>query len=577
MNTTKEKPKNQNFPEEHYKNRSESESQPGTGSDHELYLSETIEVMHRALNSGMWGMEFDRQGKMISVHWSQEFRHMIGFRDAADFPDTIEAWSSRLHEDDVQWVLKEFTDTINDYTDKKTYDVEYRMQVKSGEWRWFHAIGKLIRRPDGTPQSYIGMFVDITKSKEQEEKLIDALKRAEEANKAKTTFLSHMSHDIRTPINGIMGMTTIALKHIDDKGRVDDCLHKIDDSSHHLLSLVNDILDMSRIDAGKVIITHDPFDLIALTGDCSSIIKGELVGRQVRFISDTSKVLHHRLIGDALHLRQIFINILGNSVKFTRDGDSISIRVQELDGESEASTHRFRFELADTGIGMSEDYLPKLFDSFSQEDDGSRTTYTGTGLGMAITKKLVDLLGGTILVESKLGEGTKMTLEFPIELDLSLPQDTNNDDSALSEVCLDGMKILVAEDNEINMEIATMLLEETGAVVTQAFNGEEALDLFARSAPDQFDVILMDVMMPVMNGMEATRRIRALDRDDARTIPIIAATANAYKEDILKTREAGMNAHVSKPLDVPMLMSLLKGYYTKKSSTDHPSEDAKNG
>ncbi len=524
----------------------------------EQYLTETIQVMHRALNSGMWGMEFDKHGKMTSVHWSQEFRNMIGFHDTTDFPDTLEAWSSRLHKEDFQRVLKEFNDTINDYTDKKTYDVEYRMRVCSGKWRWFHAIGRLIRRPDGTPKSYIGMFVDITKSKEQEMQLIDALKRAEAANEAKTTFLSHMSHDIRTPINGIMGMTSIALKHIDEQEQVLDCLHKIDGSSHHLLSLVNDILDMSRIDAGKIVIAHEHFDLISLVGDCSSIIRGELVGRQIHFEADTAKVMHHRLIGDALHLRQIIINILGNSVKFTHDGDTISIRVQELNSDPEDTTHVFRFELEDTGIGMSEDYLPTLFDPFSQADNGSRTHYSGTGLGMAITKKLVDLMGGTIQVESKLNVGTKMILEFPLELNPNSSMDMDHHESA--EIRLDGMNILVAEDNEINMEIVTMVLEEAGAKITPTFNGQEALKVFSDSKPGEFDAILMDVMMPIMDGMEAARQIRVLNRNDACTIPIIAATANAYKEDIQKTREAGMNAHISKPLDIPVLLTLLKSY-----------------
>ncbi len=531
-----------------------------SSSEYENYLEETINIMHRALNSGMWGMEFDDNGKMSSVHWSQEFRHMIGFHDTSDFPDTLEAWSSRLYKDDVERVLKEFNDTINDYTDTKTYDVEYKMQTASGEWRWFHAMGRLMRRDDGTPKSYIGMFVDITKSKEQEARLVEALKSAEDANKAKSTFLSHMSHDIRTPINGIMGMTTIALNHTDDIDRVTDCLHKIDDSSHHLLSLVNDVLDLSRIDAGKTTISHEPFDLISLVGDCASIIRGELVGRKITFETDTSEVTNHLLIGDALHMRQVFINILGNSVKFTHDGDGIYMRVRELDSTSEEPVHWFHFELEDTGIGMSEDYLPKLFDSFSQEEDGSRTTYVGTGLGMAITKQLIELMHGTIQVESKLNVGTKMTIELPLELDTSSLEEYIDDEASEAEVDLNGMRILVAEDNEINMEIVTMTLEESGAEVTQAYNGKEALDIFSDSEPGYFDVILMDIMMPVMNGLDASRSIRALDRADAETITIIAATANAYTEDIQKTREAGMNAHVSKPIDIPSLLSILKGY-----------------
>ncbi len=587
---------------------------PETSEDRKIdkkvrYLEEAVRVMHKALHSGMWGMEFDRNGKMYSVSWSPEFRQMVGFETEEEFPNVLESWSGRLHKEDYERVLKEFNDTVNDYTDKKTYDVEYRMKVRSGEWRWFHAMGRLIRRKDGTPRSYIGMFVDITESKEQEAKLVDALHRAEAANKAKTSFLSHMSHDIRTPINGIMGMTTIALRHLDDSARVEDCLQKIDHSSQHLLSLVNDVLDLSRIDAGKVSIAHDPFDLISLIGDCSSIIQGQLTGRNINFETDTTRITHHRLIGDALHMRQIFINILGNSVKFTNEGDSIFLRVYELgqagqlpeddsaqsaalngnaivsasdkgdaavsasengaavvsasdkgDAAVSPSAIWYRFELEDTGIGMSEEYLPKLFESFSQENDGIRTHYAGTGLGMAITKQFVEMLHGSIRVESKLGVGTKTTIEFPIDPDPEAPEDTAEESVNAINISLDGMRILVAEDNEINMEIVTMILEEAGAVVTQAFNGQEALDLFRNSEDGQFEAILMDVMMPVMDGLEASRQIRALPRPDAKEIPIIAATANAYTEDIQKAHEAGMNAHVAKPLVIDQLLSVLKKY-----------------
>lgn len=521
------------------------------------YYNAVIHVMHEALQSGMWSMFFDEQGNMTSVRWSDEFRRMLGYTDVSDFPDTLEAWSDKLHEDDRAYVLKEFHDTILDYTDQKSYDVQYRLKVKSGEWRWFHAMGRLLRRPNGVPQTYVGMFVDITETKEKEQQLQDALRHAKEANEAKSTFLSHMSHDIRTPINGIMGMTNIAFRHLDDRAKVKDCLEKIDDASEHLLMLINDVLDMSRIEAGKMQINHAPFDLLAMIKNCSSIITGQLKNRGIRYEEDSSQVVHHRMIGDELHLRQVFLNILGNSVKFTNEGDSIRFITREL--RCEDGIAYMHFELEDTGIGMSEDFLPKLFDSFEQENNNTRTNYTGTGLGMAITKQFVDLLGGTIQVESQLGVGTKFTLELPIEIDLAEEQ-VEKEKTAAAD--LTGMKVLVAEDNEINMEIVSVLLEESGVIVTPAFNGKEAVDAFAESAPGTFDTILMDIMMPVMDGLTAARTIRAMDRPDAKTIPIIAATANAYEEDIRKTQEAGMNAHVSKPLDINALTHLLLEYRT---------------
>ncbi len=529
--------------------------------DQNLYLSAAIRVMHEALHSGMWSMDFNGEGRMTAVHWSDEFRRMLGYRDLSDFPDTLEAWTEKLHPDDLAWVLREFNETISDYSNRKSYDVEYRLRVRDGQWRWFHAMGRLIRRPDGSPRTYVGMFVDITASREKEQQLRDALHAAEEASRAKTTFLSHMSHDIRTPINGIMGMTGIALRHLDDPVRLRDCLGKIDDSSHHLLMLINDVLDMSRIESGRLEVNHAPFDLAALVADCSSIIQGQLVGRKVSYSADCSSVIHRRLIGDELHLRQILINILGNSVKFTSDGDSISFIVRELSCEDGKAL--LRFELADTGIGISEEFLPRLFDSFSQEDGGSRTHYKGTGLGMAITKQLVELLGGSIAVESRLNAGTKFTVDLPMDIDADAAAPHLPEEGPAGAVDLTGMHILVAEDNEINMEIVTVLLGELGASITQAFNGRLAVEAFAASEPGSFDAILMDVMMPEMDGFEATRVIRAMDRPDAAEIPIIAATANAYEEDVEKTRAAGMNAHISKPLDINALARLLQRFHSR--------------
>ena len=375
------------------------------------------------------------------------------------------------------------------------------------------------------------------------EQLQAAAEQAEAASRAKTEFLSHMSHDIRTPINGIMGMTGIALKNIGNEERVLDCLQKIDGSSQHLLSLVNDVLDMSRIESGKTTMNRESFNLRQCLENCASIISGQLVDRDVELIRDFDGITAPGVIGDELHLRQIFINILGNSVKFTPDGGSITFRAREEGDEN--GKRIFAFEMSDTGIGMSKEFLPKLFEAFSQEAGGSRTTYKGTGLGMAITKSFVDLMGGTVEVESELNRGTKFLVKIPMEVDTAVKE---TEDASEDTEALRGKKVLLAEDNELNAEIAQEILEDVGVESVWAADGREAVRLFEESKPGEFDAVLMDLMMPEMNGYEATGAIRALKRADAAAIPIIALSANAYEEDIQKSKAAGMNAHVAKPM-----------------------------
>lgn len=390
--------------------------------------------------------------------------------------------------------------------------------------------------------------------------LATAVEEAQSANKAKSEFLSYMSHDIRTPINGIMGMTDIALKHMDDRTRVLDCLGKIQSSSHHLLNLINDVLTMSRIESGKMELGKVPFDLRICLANCASIIEGQMSTRDLVLIQEFEELPHSAVIGDELHLRQVFINILGNSVKFTPDGGKIFFRVKELPGKEGMAVFRFEFE--DTGIGMKPEFLPHLFDAFSQEDGGTRTTYKGTGLGMSITKKFMDLMGGTIQVESTLNVGTKFILELPMEIDTEVKA---KPEGTAAEIDLNGMRVLLVEDNELNMEIAEVILDEQGVAVTTAENGQLAVDLFQSSPAGFFDAILMDIMMPVMDGITAAKIIRTSNHPDARTIPILAMTANAYDEDAKRTMEAGMNAHLSKPIDVDNLLETLYRFYREKN------------
>ncbi|WP_288175216.1 ATP-binding protein [Sporofaciens musculi] len=397
----------------------------------------------------------------------------------------------------------------------------------------------------------------VQQKEEANQLLLNAAEEAKSASQAKSDFLSHMSHDIRTPINGIMGMTDIAMKNIGNDDKIRDCLNKISGSSQHLLGLINDVLDMSRIESGKTRVKHESFDMRTCIDNCISIIGGQLATRDLEMVRKLSKFQHPCLIGDELHLRQIFINILGNSVKFTPDGGKIFFRAWEKESTDEKAL--YRFELADTGIGMKEEFLPHLFEAFAQEDDGTRTTYKGTGLGMAITKEFVELMGGTIEVESKLNVGT----EFAIEIWFDIDQNARIGESMVDvQIDLVGMKVLLVEDIELNMEIAQCMLEDEGAEVTPAMNGQEAVDAFSMNPSGTFDIIIMDIMMPVMDGITAAKTIRAMEREDAKTIPIIAMTANAYEEDIQKTHDAGMNAHLSKPIDIDLMLKTLAIFYS---------------
>ena len=396
----------------------------------------------------------------------------------------------------------------------------------------------------------------LQKNAEQNRQLEEATRIANQANMAKTEFLSHMSHDIRTPINGIMGMLEIADRNPADFERQADCRNKIRIASNHLLSLINDVLDISMLESGKVEFTDEAFDLRELLENCEVITKERADERNIRLTIQDSELTHPYLIGSPLHVRQIFINIIGNAVKYNKDNGSIVLRAEETGYKDGISTVRICVE--DTGIGMSEEFVRKIFDPFTQEDAGARTKYEGSGLGMAITRNLVEQMHGRIDVDSRQGVGSSFTVIIPFRVtdrdSLVKPEEAAGDISA------DGMKILLVEDNDQNREIAVYMLTSAGAAVTEAADGRKAVDLFAASPDGSFDCILMDIMMPVMDGLTAARTIRGMQRQDAAKIPIIAMTANAYSEDIRKTREAGMNMHLSKPLDTAELLRAVSFY-----------------
>ena len=368
---------------------------------------------------------------------------------------------------------------------------------------------------------------------------------AESANSAKSTFLNNMSHDIRTPMNAIIGFTNIALKQ-DPKPEIRACLDKISNSSEHLLTLINDVLDISRIESGKIQFTPAPVDITEVAETVVNVTHGFLSNRNLAFECKLETPEARYVLADALRIREVLVNILSNAVKFTNDGGAITFDVRYLPGPDERHIVA-RYSVADTGMGISEEFIGHIFDEFSQEENGARTKYKGSGLGMTITKRYVDLMGGTIRVESQKGAGSTFIVELPLEL--------TDESSIVKRECgaghsdLAGVKVLLAEDHDLNAEIATIQLEELGIQVTRAADGREALRAFSQSPSGTFDVILMDIMMPEMNGYETTAAIRGLpNRPDALRIPIIAMTANAFAEDVQASLDAGMNGHLSKPI-----------------------------
>ena len=391
-------------------------------------------------------------------------------------------------------------------------------------------------------------------------KQMEALKEAQDANAAniaKTTFLNHMSHDIRTPMNAIVGFTDIAMKRKPDK-EVEDCLKKIRQSSEYLMTLINDVLDISRIESGKLEYKPVLVDLRDMTDTVLSIARGYMENRDLNFSVSREELKNPYVMADELRIREVLLNIISNAVKFTKDGGTISFAAENAPGNDE--NHIIvRYRISDTGIGMSEEFQTRIFDEFSQENNGARTSYKGTGLGMAIAKQYVDLMGGKIEVSSRQGVGLAFTVEIPLLIAEHVL--TEEKEKLRKDIDLHGLHVLLAEDNDLNAEIAIALLEEKGMIVTRTTDGKSALTQFCNTVPRTFDLILMDIMMPEMNGYETTKAIRNLpDRPDGKEIPIIAMTANAFAEDVQAALKAGMDDHVAKPIDMSILISVITKY-----------------
>lgn len=400
------------------------------------------------------------------------------------------------------------------------------------------------------------------KSKEEEQKqkqlLLEAAEKADAANKAKSTFLFNMSHDIRTPMNAIVGFTDIAL-HQNSVAEIHDSLEKVRESSKHLLSLLNDVLDLSRIESGKAVFFPEPEDITKLTDDVLAIMNGLLYNRDLKFEVYRERPKNPYVLADATRIREVLTNFLSNAVKFTKDGGTVTLYISSHPGEDDKHIVA-RYIVKDNGIGMSEEFQKKLFKPFSQEDDrGARTQYKGTGLGMAIAKEYVEMMGGSIAVESQKGVGTTFTVEIPLEL---TEQGIHQKQEEPVHHDLTGVNVLMAEDNDLNAELATVMLEDAGMAVTRAFDGKDAVELFKNHPQGTYDIILMDIMMPNMDGHQAAKTIRAMgtERPDAATIPIIAVSANAFAEDIKASLDSGMNGHVSKPLNMKEVTDTIAKY-----------------
>ena len=392
------------------------------------------------------------------------------------------------------------------------------------------------------------------KDEKYKAELLIAAKKAEAANEAKTEFLQRMSHDIRTPINGICGVLNVADHYADDMKKQTECRAKVKEASHLLLELVNDVLDMSKLESDEVILEEIPFNLSGIFREVFVVIEQIAAEQNIRIAWEKKEIIHRNLIGSPGYVKRVMMNILSNAVKYNRENGHIYISCVEIPSEHPGMT-TMEFVCRDTGIGMTEEFQKCVFEPFAQEHTGSRTKFAGTGLGMSISKKLVEKMGGTITFESEEGAGTTFVIRVPFKIDLDV--DKSKEQKDLSEKTIKGLHILLAEDNELNMEIAEFMFQNEGAEVTKAWNGLEAVEIFEKSRPGGFDVILMDIMMPVMNGYNATKRIRSMDREDAKEIPIIAMTANAFTEDRIRAKEAGMDEHISKPVDGNLLVKVI--------------------
>ena len=498
------------------------------------------------LHAACWTADFDEQGNPTGFWFSDECRRVLGYETEEGLPGNGGSSDRFIAPDDLARINSEFRIAA---TEGGPYDVNYCVRRKDGKRMWVRAAARFRRDEQGIARSCMGVFVDIDDAVKnqarQQQALEQALERADRANKVKTDFLHRMSHDMRTPLNSILGLLQICERNSDNEVLLCESHEKIRTAARHLLSLIDDTLQASKLGEGKLELVREPVDLARLQTDVADIMQLPAANAGVSMEDHQKKesIAHQYVLGSELYLRQIFLNIYSNCIKYNRRGGKVITHVvsnKQPDGKI-----LVRWEIADTGIGMSQEFLKHAFEPFSREEN-SGNGVGGTGLGMPIVKQLIELMGGSIKVSSKLNVGSTFVISIPFK-PAAQPQEA---EQAASEPTIEGCRLLLVEDNDLNAGIATTLLEGDGAYVSIAGDGAQALEAFAKSPAGTFDAILMDVMMPKMDGLAATRAIRALDRPDAARIPIIAMTGNAFQEDVQECLDAGMNAHLAKPIDM---------------------------
>lgn len=504
------------------------------------------------LNTGIGFPLQDKDGKIINAAFTKK----ISLQESMD--DYIQ---NIVYADDRE-MLRQAVSLENlkkELENKKLYCVNYRA-YKNNEVKYFQMRAVYAGAKDedhGILLGFRNVNEEIRNEMEQKRLLEDALLQAKRANKAKSVFLSNMSHDIRTPMNAIVGFTTLALNHIDCQERVEEYLKKIMTSGNHLLSLINDILDMSRIESGKMRLEEQPCSLPEILYGLRNILQADIRAKQLAFHMDISGVKNKEICCDKLRLNQVLLNLLSNSVKYTNAGGTIHMQVTETAG-APAGYANYEFRIKDTGIGMSEEFVSHIFEPFERERNTTLSGVPGTGLGMAITKNIVDMMNGSIEVKSKQGVGSEFIVSFTFRLHSVInTKEENNKNDDLKPHVLHSGRILLVEDNELNQEIAVEILNEAGLSTEVAGNGQIAVDMLKQSGPGYYQLILMDVQMPVMNGYEATKVIRGLEDKELASIPILAMTANAFEEDRKEALASGMNGHIAKPIDIHKLFETM--------------------
>ncbi len=520
---------------------------------YKLKARQSLEDILEGARTGIWTIELE-EGCQPRMYTDRTMRLLLGVPDDIQPEECYKHWFENIVPDYVEMVKESVAEILETGRSEVIYP-------------WNHPkLGKIYVRCGGVPDKTFkkpgaclnGYHQDITEimvtRKKQEQAIMELLEKVRRANSAKSEFLSHMSHDLRTPINGILGMLDIIDKCPDDLQQQRKCLDKIRVSTEHLLSLVNDVLQVSKLESGRPTVVREPFDLRDALENCITILSPQAEKEGIQLVLEEPRLQHNRLIGNPLHLKQILMNIVDNALKYNRPHGSVFIRVKET--ACQGGTADYQFVIEDTGIGIGEDFQNHIFEPFTQEHQDARTHYSGVGLGMSIVKKLVDQMKGAIEIDSQVGRGSVFQVTLPIQIDgAQNMRPVDEEQNTQSNIA--GMRILLVEDNEINCEIMEFMLKEADAKVVTANDGKAAVDAFTAADPGTFDCVLMDLMMPVMSGYEAARVIRGLNRTDAKSVPIIALSANAFEEDVAMAKAAGMNEHLAKPVDIKKMFQVM--------------------